>query len=97
MVSLLTCFIAFILVVLAMGVTTRILIDKQSKLVPIIFGMDEIIKHIRSRGVRASSYLVKKWLDSGELPVRHELDRYFTTAFVLNGWLHKNRKKLEKL
>ena len=96
MVSLYACFIVFALVVLAMGATTRILIDKQPKHVPIIVGMDEIVKYIEGRGFHASSFLVKKWIDSGGLPVRYELDRYFTTTLALNSWLHKNRKKLEK-
>jgi len=73
------------------------MISKHCAIGSILIGMDGIVEHIRDKGFHATAFLTKKWMASGDIPIRHELDRYFTTSLAINKWLHKNRKNLEKL
>ena len=63
----------------------------------ILMGMDAIILHITTKGYHASPFLVKKWIRTKSIPVRYELDRYFSTTYAIDNWLCKNRKHIEKL
>ena len=63
----------------------------------ILMGMDAIILHIATKGYHASPFLVKKWIRTKSIPVRYELDRYFSTTYAIDKWVRKNRKHIEKL
>ena len=87
-------------VVVAMAIIVAIarsMIYKHCAIGSILIGMDSVVEHIGDKGFHATAFLVKKWMASGDIPIRQELDRYFTTSLAMNKWLHKNRKNLEKL
>ena len=63
----------------------------------ILMGIDSIVAFIIARGAHATPFLVRKWCKTTDIPVKHELDRYFAKSTDVYDWLRKNKKKLEKL
>ena len=96
MVILLVICIVFMSVVLASSITIMI-VGKQPDNSYILMGMDVIVAYIEGKGFHSTPFLVKKRIDCGDIPIRNELDRYFTTAHALNVWMNKNKKMLMKI
>jgi len=96
MMILLVICIVFMSVVLASSIT-MVIAGKPPDNNSILMGMDVIVAYIEVKGFHSTPFLVKKWIDCGDIPIRNELDRYFTTTHALNIWINKNKKMLMKI
>ena len=63
----------------------------------ILMGIDSIVTFVLASGFHATPFLVRKWCNATDIPVKNELDRYFAKSTDIHIWLRKNKKKLKKL